>query len=169
MTRKPFTSLPVAVALAAKGFVACGEGDGPIPPPARRSTWVALDLPLSLAGTVDAQHNAVRVTEQTASAVVTLQNIDCSTGSGRCEPQHLGVQAELRTLAAEAIANQFPACTQAVTIASLIFPPHHQLVPIVIAGITGSSDRTAERGLTARTKKGQIWKSKLVGAEWFGP
>jgi hypothetical protein len=67
-------------------------------------------------------------------AVVSIRNIECSTSSGRCAPQQLDVEAP--TPSALPLPNQAPVCGLATANPPVLFPPNHQMVAILIAGVS---------------------------------
>ena len=69
-----------------------------------------------------------------AGAVVSIRNIECSTSSGRCVPQQLDVEAP--TPSAPPPANQAPICGFATANPPVLFPPNHQMVAILISGVS---------------------------------
>lgn len=69
-------------------------------------------------------------------AIVTIRDIECSTSTGRCTPQRLEIEEPTPTPMGMPLVNQPPVCTQATASPSILFPPNHEMMAIVITDVT---------------------------------
>ena len=72
-------------------------------------------------------------------AVVTVSNVRCSTRSGRCATDQVQVEMPSAPLPSDSpAANHPPVCIHALAQPAILFPPNHQMVPVVVRGVIDS-------------------------------